>query len=503
MNRKGMFVSILCLVMTQFSQAQNDADALRYSMINWGSTARSLGMGNAFGALGADPSVMATNPAGLGFYRHSEFSLTSNFNIRATSSEFLGNRIKDDNFKFNFGNLGFVWAFPKDDKYKDWKGWTFGIGYNRLNDFGSRSYAEGVNKNNSLLDSYLEQIVNDQTSPESFPDQYPFDINLAWQTFLLDTVSDTSNNLYIYSAIPESGARQRRTVETSGGMGEWDFSFGTNYKDKIYLGTTLGLVSLNYKEDVSWEETDVNNTIASIDSNHNFRSYNYTQNLQVNGSGFNFKFGIIYKPSDWVRFGAAIHTPTFLRLTDDYQSSFTALYDGGSNPSQFSPDFIPFDYNINTPFRFIGSLGFIIGKFGIVSADYEYVNYSLAEINPRDKSFQSDFIDANYAIGTKYGPSHNFRIGGELRYDNLRFRLGTSIYGTPFKSGFTDKDTDQSRKSINGGMGIRHNNIYFDVGYSYTKSGAFSGVYSVDNAITGANQTTFDHRLMFTFGFNY
>ena len=502
MNGRIVIVVLFVLFFNQLSIAQNDADALRYSMINWGSTARSFGMGNSFSALGADPSVMATNPGGLGFYRRSEFTFSPTFTGRSTTGEILNNEVKKNNLKFNFSNLAFVWAFPKDDDKNDWKGWSFGIGYNRLNDFSSKSFTEGTNSRNSLLDTYLKQIVDDQTAPSNFGEQYPFDINLAWETFLIDTVSD-SNGLYIYSAIPAGGARQRRTVETKGGMGEWDFSFGTNYKDKVYFGATLGLVSVSYKENITWEETDVNNTIASDVLLPNFKSYKYTTNLNTDGSGFNLKFGIIYKPNDVLRLGAAIHTPTFLTLTDNYKSSITSNFEGGATYTQVSPDFLPFDYNINTPFRAIGSIGLVLGKNGIIGAEYEYLNYSSSDISPKDKQFESSFVDANNTIKRRYTASHNFRLGGELRYEALRFRFGGSYYGTPFSNGYNDKETDQSRVCVNGGIGVREKNFYFDASYGYTISGSYEGVYSYENENIGVKQTTINNRVMVTLGFNY
>ena len=47
---------------TAFSQSQ--LDAFKYSQTELNGTARYLGMGGAFGALGGDISAMNTNPAG-------------------------------------------------------------------------------------------------------------------------------------------------------------------------------------------------------------------------------------------------------------------------------------------------------------------------------------------------------------------------------------------------------------------------------------------------------
>ena len=66
--------------------AQNAVDALRYSRINTGGTARYMGMSGAFGALGADFTSASTNPAGIGLYRSFELSITPSVFTGATKS---------------------------------------------------------------------------------------------------------------------------------------------------------------------------------------------------------------------------------------------------------------------------------------------------------------------------------------------------------------------------------------------------------------------------------
>ena len=50
-------------------KAQNEEDALRYSNVFFGGTARYMGVGGAFGALGADISVLNINPAGMARFK--------------------------------------------------------------------------------------------------------------------------------------------------------------------------------------------------------------------------------------------------------------------------------------------------------------------------------------------------------------------------------------------------------------------------------------------------
>lgn len=61
------------------AEAQAPTDAYRNSMREIHGTARAQAMSNAVGALGADPTAVSVNPAGIGLYRSSE--VTFGFNV--------------------------------------------------------------------------------------------------------------------------------------------------------------------------------------------------------------------------------------------------------------------------------------------------------------------------------------------------------------------------------------------------------------------------------------
>ena len=361
---KGFLIVILFTISFSKIFAQNDADALRYSMLNYGSTARSLAMGNSFGALGADLSTLATNPAGVALFRHNEVSLSPLFSNRTTDASYRGESNRDNSFKFAFGNFGAVFVAPSENPSNIFKSWSFGIGYTKLNDFNTRSVASGINLKHSLADNWLEQL--DGVSPSSIDSLYPFDVSLGWDTYLIDTVS-VDSQLYYFNAIPYAGVRQTRTVETRGNQGEWDFSLGTNVDNRLFLGMTLGLTTLRYEEQSTWEEKDIADTIPY------FTSFRYNQNLTTTGTGFNIKFGGIYKINDALRIGASIHTPTWMTLTDNYSSNIRTDLQDGQIRSQSSPVYLPFQYSLNTPFRAMGSFAVIVNKNAAMNFEYEFI----------------------------------------------------------------------------------------------------------------------------------
>ena len=83
-------------------------DALKfYSFGNYGS-ARSQGMGGAFTALGGDLSSSYINPAGLGFYNKSEFTISPIFTTTNTTSNYIDNPTKLSASNMNIGQIGVV-----------------------------------------------------------------------------------------------------------------------------------------------------------------------------------------------------------------------------------------------------------------------------------------------------------------------------------------------------------------------------------------------------------
>ncbi len=484
----------ILLISSTLSQAQTDADALRYSMLNYGSTARSLGMGNSFGALGADFSSLSGNPAGIAVYRRSEFTISPMFSNRTTNANYLGQDNSDNSFKFSFGNLGIVWASNRDQSSSNWKGVAFGIGYTRTNDFNGRYTASAGNPKHSLLDNYLEALNG--VDPDDIPSYYPFDVDLAWQTYLIDTFTD-GGNVYYYSALPYSGALQTKTVETKGGQGEWDFTFGGNYDERLYLGFTLGITSLRYEEESTWEEKDHEDTIPY------FTSFQYNQDLKTSGSGINLKFGAIFRPVDAIRIGVAIHSPTWYTLVDKYSASIKTDLQDGNIRSYAGPEFIPFDYKITTPFRLMTNFALILGKSAALNVDYEYLNYNQARIKPIDRSFSADFNPVNNAIRKKYAGSHNLRAGVEFRFEQFRFRTGGFYSTSPFRTELKDsRENDLSRVGLTGGFGMREKKWYFDIGYAWSQQGSFTQPYTLNNQTTeGITLKETSHRVLTTFGF--
>jgi hypothetical protein len=289
--------------------------------------------------------------------------------------------------------------------------------------------------------------------------------------------------------MPNGGAYQSKQVNTYGSINEFDIIMGGNISDKLYFGITFGIPFIRYYENSSYSEKDKGDSIRY------FQSMYYDYHLDTHGTGFNIKGGVIYRPVNWFRVGIAVHSPTWYASMHDYwYSNTTANYDSVlTNNTQPSPvgDYY---YRLMTPFRAIGSLAFIIGNFGLVSAEYEYINYSQGRLNASDYSFS----DVNNEVKSSFQSWGNVRVGTEWRIFDFRLRAGGAYYSNPY----TASGVDGSRFTVSGGVGYRIKHFYTDVTYQYAQSVEDYYLYNYQGMVPSKN-TYSTHTVLTTIGFRF
>lgn len=461
--KKLFLTTLISAVFTSVTIAQSETDALRYSRLNYSGSARFVATGGAFGALGADFTTLSHNPAGIGLFKSSEISITPSLAI-ANSEATFNNKYRDDSrYSFNIASVGIVMVTKPEAQNSQsmWKGVQFGFGVNRLANFNNRMMIEGTNNTSSYLTAYQDRAYG--VAPENleaYGTGLAYDVDLL---FLRDAADSATWNYQI--DLPQGGVNQRKSIETKGAINEMVFSLGANYGDRLYMGATIGVPYIRYSETSVFTETDVD------ENSDFFKSFSRTDNLETSGTGVNLKFGIILRATDWLRLGGAIQTPTFYAgMADSWNTTFRSNFDNGRSLTATSPEGF-YEYELNTPFRALGSVGIIFGKLGLISADYEFVDYSTARLRAPDY----DFNDENEAIRTSYNAANNLRLGTEWRLGTLSFRGGYTLSANPYKYGSESVNTSYSL-----GLGLREKNFFLD--FAWVQSGMDEEyyLYSVD-----------------------
>jgi hypothetical protein len=488
MKKSISTLSAALLMVAGTALAQNETDVLRYSQLGIGGTARFSGMAGAFGALGADMSTLSYNPAGIGLFRRGEVALTPSVYYQSTGSDYNGTHSDDQKLNFNFGNVGIVFAknLERETNHSGWKFVQFGVNMDRLASFQSNVTVTGKSYA-SLLDQYVNQ-ANGNTPPNLDP----FTTGLAYNAYMIDTIPGTNQSMYKSPLGLGQHVIQTKNIGTSGAMNETAISFGGNYMDKLFLGATIGIDNLHYNENVVYSEVS-----AGDGGPNNFQAFTMKQNLHTTGSGFNFKFGAIYKPVEFLRIGFAVHTPTWLSLTDNWNSSMVSTFSNHNHDTTSTSPDGSYNYSITTPMRMIASLGVVSGKYGVIDIDYEYVNYSTGRLSNTGASV---FTDQNNALRHDLSPASNVRVGAELKLNPVNLRAGFAYYGDPYSSSTTLTGT---RMSYTAGIGIRNKHAFADFAYVLTTTS--SNYYVIDPApnVNAATNSTSMSSYMLTLGLKF
>jgi len=475
--------------------AQTEVDALRYSQTQFGGSARTLGIAGANTAVGADIGNLSSNPAGLGLYQQSEANLTLGYGVTNTSSLYngVGNAADDSRNSLHVGGFGFVFANRRadNDNTTDWRAGTFAVGMTRINDFNTNfRYAGSVNDRQSLFQRLREPTVSNQDIDDQYVNGYTNLDGLAYGAYL--TNLDSAG---VSTVMRNGPVQQQESILASGGQSQYSFAYGASYRDKLYLGGSLGIVNTRF--DQTRELTEV-----SSDGAVSLNSYD---RLQTRGTGFNLRIGAIYRANDLVRLGVSVQSPTWSRLTDTYSSQLNTVFtppkqlvDDNGNVVQSIPTAATstptnnYTYSVTSPFRANGGIAVLLSKYGFVSGDLEYANYGQARLNSNSASSENySFADENQAVRNLYRSTVNLRLGAEGRFNIFRVRLGYARYGDPYKT----NDFDRTQNYFTGGLGLRQNNFYLDLAGVYNTSNRYYSPYTLAGNLqpvinTSANRFT-------------
>lgn len=441
--------------------AQNDIDAIRYSQTFFGGTSRNKAMAGSFGALGADGSCMAINPAGIGLYRKGDMNISFGLKFMAVEGMHNGTSTKNFNATVPFDGLSLVGAW--DSKINPDNHHALGLSLNQIANYNANTTIEGRANGKSMMDEVLLSAKG--LTPDNLDPSYA---GLAFSTYVLDTLGGK----YYSFVNSKKDVLQSKTIETSGKINEWCINYAYGYKDKLYMGVTLGIPNVTYNHNSVYKEIDdkdsikINNydyPVYYYSGNGGFKSFSYQEAYKTTGNGYNLKLGIIYRAADFIRLGASFNSPTIYNLTDSYVYNMESNFDeGGHYQASYPPDNGGrFNYKVITPMKFTGSIALLYKKIGTVNVDYDVINYKQASL----QSNPSDFTGVNTTIRNKYAQTSNLRVGGELNLKPIFVRAGYAMYGSPFGDTFNG---DFVTSFYTGGIGFRLNKFYMD--FSFVKS---------------------------------
>jgi long-subunit fatty acid transport protein len=487
---------------TVVAQSGYFEDAYRFSKSNPAGSARIIGVGGTQWSLGGDVSNLSGNPAGLGFFRNSEASISLGYDLWSTDATYLGQNKSFSTSDFSLPNLSFVSAKNKGLLEKGaFKGGAWGFSVQRIANFSNEfGYYSDKLGESSIIDFYLKDASG---VPENQIENRGL-TGLAYQTYQInpiavDAAGKPITNPRSYDSFVLGLPFQDENVTQEGSASQINFGYGANFNHKLFIGGSLGIRSLEFSSIKKYNEEFANEPLINS---------SLLENLYINGTGVNLNLGLIYKPIDYINLGFVLQTPTWFSLNEEYEASMSATFDDYYFPQEdvtlgeenAVSDVFLSNYGLRTPFKIGGGATIFLGKHGFISADVDWVDYSIARINSTDFNEEPD----NQVIQELYTSTVNFRLGGEAKIERWRFRAGYGYVGDPY----LNSSLDQSTQLLSGGLGLKFDSFHLDFSLVNQKYNSLYRSYKVldNNGLNYGPLTEIKNSItsgVVTVGFNF
>ncbi|MDR1370699.1 MAG: outer membrane protein transport protein [Dysgonamonadaceae bacterium] len=412
--KRSLLIFITAFSISALSYGQGEMDAHRNSKTELSGSARGLGMAGAFGALGGDITGVTANPAGIAVYRSSELLTTMNFSSANIKTNWKGTGESDSKFKFNVDNIAYMGYFPLGDDVVS--GVNFGFAYNKLKDFDRNYKSHGFGMKTSLSDFIATDATLGGYSVDGLKylkDSYdPYrKSNAPWIDVLgfNGKLIQEENGKYVSYLLDNETIDHEMDVTERGHIETYDFTAGTSFSEKLYLGITFSLTDLHYS--ISSRYSEFYGTTTD--------GFDLTNGMTEDGAGYQVSVGAIFKPIDELRIGLAYHSPTWYDMDRSFWGKTHAVYEADKIDEEFSaPRNDPYavtDYRLQTPQRLTAGIAGIIASRAILSLDYELTDYTAMDMAESDG--YSDVFDKqeNSYINQDFRKASTVKIGAEFR----------------------------------------------------------------------------------------
>ena len=528
--------------------AQETYENAKIAQEDLNGTARYVGMGGAMEALGADISVIGTNPAGIGLFRKSNVSLS----FGLVSQDGVSNAVGGNKTNASFDQVGFVYSTRSGKN----SFLNLAFNFHKSRNFDMILSAAAPLQNASLNKLTWAKGVNELVYPQQNgvpmvnrdadgnflgynhqPDynQYPYYSCNQIDDLLATGYNYTQGGDWTYD---DANSYQFDRAH-KGYIGEYDFNISGNINNRVYLGLTVGIHDVHYKH--YSEYTDFMHT------QYMTRDYALTvaDTREIKGTGFDVKAGIIFRPVETspFRIGLSVATPTFYELRT---SNYTTISDSDGNAmdshsvADVNNGRCNYKFKLNTPWKFGLSLGHTIGTQVALGLSYEYADYS--SIDSRNITGEHyDYWTDSYStdsesdkvmnahtertlkgvhtlkLGVEYKPTKDVALRAGYNYlssvyDKDGYKDGTLQSPGTYVASATDFTNWEDTHRLTLGAGYTYDKFNISLAYQYaTTSGKFypfmsytdANAAQFDNIAEGVKVNNNRHQLLLTLGYTF
>lgn len=473
---KKILLGLLASGLSLAASAQYTFDVLQYSSEELRGTSRFQAMAGSMGGLGGDLSAINVNPGGIGIYRSSDVSITP-------SLEFNKSTVNGDNYtrtRVQVNQVGYAGSLKINSDVMPYFNWA--VSYNRKYSARRRYMGAQASIPTSITNYLADWATVDKVRVEDLSaDSYTSSTGANWNQILA-----YQNNLMLYTTdgkysglgVEGTYGENEFEVEEWGFTDQYSLTLGGNIRNKVYWGLAFAYTAMEYKAYKYYGEALYNTVIykdasgsGAVDGDV---ALGFSDGMRTTGDGFTFKAGAIFKPVNELRFGVAFHTPTWFKMKDTYTTTVAADFYQNDTKLYTKEGSTPTNsvwYTYNTPWHFIGSMGVVAGKSGLLNVEYECVANRTMRIGDQDFN---KYPDATTEIKNYLQSSHIVRIGGEYRVTKeVSLRAGYSYQSSPVKKDVREDKVDVMVSGSCPAYSFDKSVQYFTAGIGYHNAAGF------------------------------
>lgn len=482
---KSAYIFFFSLFSLVSLQAQQVSDGLRYSKNDNLGTARYTALSGAMGALGGDLSAMETNPAGGAVFIDSYSTFSGNYSNKQNNATYFNQEENSSANRFNLNQAGGVFVFHNNNENSKFRKLTIGVNYNLQNNYNNEIYLAGRG-NTSIAEFFLAQAQGipldllELQSGESISSLYRYlgetrgtgaqNAFLGFQGYLFDPLNpdDPANTSYV-SNVSGDNFNQQYLNLSRGSTTRFTINIAAQISDYLYLGANINTQGFDFQQNDYFIES--NNHSGTFINRIGFKN-----NLNAYGSGISAQFGAIALPSNNIRLGLSLDTPTWFHISEETSQYLESqrVEDGTNKTAVVNPKTINVfeDYTLRTPGKATLSAAYIFEQNGLISIDYSYRGYSNIKFSP---SSDPHFQNLNGEIGNVLKGTSILRAGGEYLINRFSFRGGFHFEESPYKN----NDVLGNLVGFSVGTGVNLGYLNIDLAYMRSEQTSRLQMYSV------------------------
>lgn len=506
-------------------------------------TARSMGMGGAFTSLGADMASLGYNPAGFGMYQRNEISMSLGLGISHARNHNAYDLAGNNAVRASINNVGA--SIKLYESTGTLTAVNFAFGYNKVADYNYCTSYMGPQTISSLADAFADianggglgiNAENKITDPNGY---YDYDMNPYYWGAVMGykggLINMGENGWYPDEIANGAEMSQSTNLKSRGSAGEFSFALGFNIDNIVYLGASLDIQSIQrkqtiyYNEYIDYPEGEKPN---AEEYPYQLRNFEFGESMQIDGSGVGAKFGIVVRPTEGLRIGFAVHTPTYYSLLYRYSASLSSVaLSAGDNPygwevingCVYADESTPIlqdsgenRWEFTTPTRLLAGLSYAVGPYAVFSADYQYDAYRSLRLNYSpvdDKYSYSEYVSD--ACRSNLKGVHTLRAGIEAKPTPwLSLRVGGGFKSKVLNENYNfvalSEPVENNSWYASAGIGFRLGKVTsVDLAYQYLNT-CYSDYYTFYTDLNGTPNASplygldiLKHNLALTFAFRF